>query len=49
MQILAAFTIAGGTERFAGATGGGTIECFGDLVDGTFDFTVTGTISYPLN
>jgi hypothetical protein len=47
-EISAAFTIAGGTGRFAGATGGGTIECLGNFANGTFDFTTTGTISRPL-
>jgi hypothetical protein len=37
--------VVGGTGRFAGATGQGTIDCLGDFVNGTFDFTVTGTIS----
>jgi hypothetical protein len=46
-QISATFTVTGGTGRFAGATGGGTIECVGDFANGTFDFTVTGAISRP--
>jgi len=48
-EISADFTIVGGTGRFAGATGGGTIECLGNFGNGTFDFTTTGTISRPLN
>ena len=44
-RISGAYTVVGGTGRFAGATGQGTIDCLGDFVNGTFDFTVTGTIS----
>jgi len=47
-QISGAFTIVGGTGRFAGATGGGTIDCLGNFGNRTFDFTVTGTVSQPL-
>jgi hypothetical protein len=46
-RISATYTVTGGTGRFAGATGQGTIECLGDFANGTFDFTVTGTISRP--
>jgi len=44
-RIFGAYTVVGGTGRFAGATGQGTIDCLGDFVNRTFDFTVTGTIS----
>jgi hypothetical protein len=47
-EISAPYTVTGGTGRFAGATGGGTIECLGNFGNHTFDFTVTGTISQPL-
>ncbi len=47
-EISAEYTVTGGTGRFAGATGGGTIECLGDFANGTFAFTTTGTISQPL-
>jgi len=47
-EIAAPYTVTGGTGRFAGATGGGTIECLGNFGNGTFDFTTTGTISQPL-
>jgi hypothetical protein len=48
-QISAPYVVTGGTGRFAGATGGGAIVCVGDFGNGTFDFTVTGTISRHLS
>ena len=47
-QISADYVVIGGTGRFAGATGGGRIECLGNFGNGTFVFTTTGTISQPL-
>jgi len=46
-QILAPFTVTGGTGRFAGASGQGTAVCFGNFNNGTFSFTQEGTISRP--
>jgi hypothetical protein len=46
-QILAPFTITGGTGRFAGANGGGNAVCLGNFDNGTFSFTQVGTISRP--
>lgn len=47
-RVSATYTITGGTGRFAGVTGQGTVECVGDFVNLTFDITATGTISRPL-
>jgi hypothetical protein len=46
-QIIAPFTITGGTGRFAQASGGGDAVCLGDFDHGTFSFTQQGTVSRP--
>jgi hypothetical protein len=44
---LGTFVVTGGTGRFAGATGQGTFNCFGDFAHRTFSFTLSGSISRP--
>ena len=39
--------VVGGTGRFAGMSGHGTSEGNGDFAAGTFEFTLTGTLSHP--
>jgi hypothetical protein len=46
-EINTAYTVTGGTGRFAGATGQGTADCFGNFNNDTFHFTMQGTISRP--
>ena len=41
------FVITGGTGRFRGATGQGTVAGRADFNEGRFRFTLTGTISAP--
>jgi hypothetical protein len=41
------FVIGGGTGRFAGATGQGTLDGRADFNEGRFRFTLNGTISAP--
>jgi hypothetical protein len=41
------FVIAGGTGRFGGATGKGTVAGSANFNEGKFRFTLTGTISAP--
>jgi hypothetical protein len=47
--LSGSFTITGGTGRFVGATGSGTVQAsitFTSATTGTFSGTQTGTISY---
>jgi hypothetical protein len=44
-EILTRYNVTGGTGRFAGASGQGTADCFGNFNNDTFNFTLTGTIS----
>jgi hypothetical protein len=46
-EINTAYTVTGGTGRFAGATGQGTADCFGNFNNDTFNFIMQGTISRP--
>jgi hypothetical protein len=46
-EIKTPYTVTGGTGRFAGATGQGTADCFGNFNNDTFHFTMQGTISHP--
>ena len=41
------YLVTGGTGRFAGASGQGTFDGHGDFNQGTFSFTLNGTISRP--
>jgi hypothetical protein len=42
------YVITGGTGRFAGASGQGAFVGDGDFAQGTFSFTLNGTISRPI-
>jgi hypothetical protein len=46
-EINTAYTVTGGTGRFAGASGQGTADCFGNFNNNTFHFTMQGNISQP--
>jgi hypothetical protein len=46
-EIKTPYTVTGGTGRFAGATGQGTADCFGNFNNDTFHYTLQGTISQP--
>lgn len=46
-EVVASYTVTGGTGRFAGASGQGTADCFGNFDTHTFNFTMNGTISRP--
>jgi hypothetical protein len=39
------YVVTGGTNRFAGATGTGTFDCYGDFGHLAYSFTLNGTIS----
>ena len=41
------WVVTGGTGRFAGASGQGTLDGHSDFGAGTFQFTVTGSVSRP--
>lgn len=47
ISIVEVATITGGTGRFAGATGGFTVERLYDAVNGTTEGSFDGTISSP--
>jgi len=46
-EIKTPYMVTGGTGRYAGATGQGTADCFGNFNNNTFHFTMQGTISQP--
>ena len=46
-EIKTPYRVTGGTGRFAGATGQGTADCFGNFNNDTFHYTLQGTISQP--
>jgi hypothetical protein len=46
-EIKTPYIVTGGTGRFAGATGQGTADCFGNFNNDTFHYTMQGTISQP--
>jgi hypothetical protein len=41
------YVVTGGTNHFAGASGTGTFDCYGDFGHLTYSFTLVGTISPP--
>ena len=48
-QLSGSFTVTGGTGRFAGASGSGTVQAsitFTSATSGTFSGTTAGTIAY---
>jgi hypothetical protein len=48
-EIKTPYTVTSGTGQFAGATGQGTADCFGNFNNDTFHFTMQGTISHPMS
>ena len=41
------YVVTGGTNRFAGANGTGTFDCYGEFGHLAYSFTLSGTISPP--